>query len=32
MTVRDDKDVSGGIGVFEALAVMVFSDVCDDCV
>jgi len=28
----DDKDVSGGIGVFETFAVVVFSDVCDDCV
>ena len=32
MAVRDDEDISGGIGVFEALAVVVFSDVCDDCV
>jgi hypothetical protein len=32
MTVCDNEDVSGGIGVFEALAVMVFSDICDDCV
>lgn len=30
--MRDDKDVSGGIGIFKALAVVVFSDVCNDCV
>lgn len=32
MAVRDDEDISGGIGVFEALAVVVFPDVCDDCI